>query len=350
MEETCLFCGQKVLVETIHNGPSKNNPICHKFNCQTCGLHILSNAVHAKKKSGQLLGTPQELVNCGSKSLEVKKEYPKKISYWVLDENSPQVEELKNHPEVVVCVFEEIKHSTVEHANKPYVLLEQISKRASKDGAYKYSPVLKEDVCFSKIPDLEELKTLITFLVEKGLVQQKGTFSDEDLARKDISPHNVRLTVEGWDFIWRKNSFPNTNKVFIGIQFNWEDESLREEVLKSIKNACKKNNYDADIVTQDHTGNVTDQIISEIKKSRFMVAELTYNNKGVYFESGFARGLGMPVFHLIRDTHIDGNDNEGKKIHFDIQQVMYRKWNDPQELETELDSWIFGTIGPFEKS
>jgi nucleoside 2-deoxyribosyltransferase len=135
----------------------------------------------------------------------------------------------------------------------------------------------------------------------------------------------------------------------IAIQFIWPDEQeLRQEVLLAIKEACKSNGYEADVVNQDHTGNVSDQIISDIKKSRFVVAELTYNNRGVYFEAGFSRGLGLPVFHLVRNGHIDGEDKEGKKVHFDIQQLMYRKWTNPEELKNGLKSWIAATVGPYE--
>jgi hypothetical protein len=52
----------------------------------------------------------------------------------------------------------------------------------------------------------------------------------------------------------------------------------------------------------------------DIRTARFLVAELTYGNRGAYYEAGFAAGLGKPVFYLCEEsrfrrvsTHFDTN-------------------------------------------
>jgi nucleoside 2-deoxyribosyltransferase len=40
---------------------------------------------------------------------------------------------------------------------------------------------------------------------------------------------------------------------------------------------------------------ITDEIIAGIKECRFVVADLTGYRDGVYFEAGYAKGLGKPV-------------------------------------------------------
>ena len=74
---------------------------------------------------------------------------------------------------------------------------------------------------------------------------------------------------------------------------------------------------------------------------------MTYNNRGVYFESGYARGRDIPVFHVVRNDHIDGEGD--KKLHFDIQQIQYQDWETPQELRKKLTDWIMAHLGNYKE-
>ena len=40
---------------------------------------------------------------------------------------------------------------------------------------------------------------------------------------------------------------------------------------------------------------ITDRILSEIRRAEFIVADFTRQRQSVYFEAGFARGLGREV-------------------------------------------------------
>jgi len=58
-----------------------------------------------------------------------------------------------------------------------------------------------------------------------------------------------------------------------------------------------------------------------------VVVEITYHNRGAYYEAGFAKGLGIPVYFVVRKgfTSLIPDDNStGRRIHFDIAQIMYR--------------------------
>ena len=59
---------------------------------------------------------------------------------------------------------------------------------------------------------------------------------------------------------------------------------------------------------------------ARIKRSRFLVADVTGGRQGVYFEGGFAKGLGLPVIW----TCSHGTDAELKKwMHFDTRQYNH---------------------------
>ena len=52
---------------------------------------------------------------------------------------------------------------------------------------------------------------------------------------------------------------------------------------------------------------IDDEIIGEIRRSRFLVADFTHGDKGargsVYYEAGFAYGLGLPVGSILPEGH-----------------------------------------------
>ena len=70
------------------------------------------------------------------------------------------------------------------------------------------------------------------------------------------------------------------------------------------------------------TGGVVDRILAEIRKSKFVVADFTACDNckhigargGVYFEAGFALGLGKTVFLTCRK-------NRTEAVHFDVNHL-----------------------------
>ena len=82
---------------------------------------------------------------------------------------------------------------------------------------------------------------------------------------------------------------------------------------------------------------IDDRIISEIRKSGLLVADFTGNRGGVYFEAGFALGLGIPVVWTCRKTHIE-------YVHFDTRQYNHIVWEDPESLRQQLIDRVAATI------
>jgi len=85
-------------------------------------------------------------------------------------------------------------------------------------------------------------------------------------------------------------------------------------------------------------GKICDEIILEIRRSRFVVAEVSGQNRGVYYEAGFAMGMGIPVIWCCKETAIG-------KCHFDTRQFNHIVWKDPVDLKTKLANRIMATIG-----
>lgn len=72
---------------------------------------------------------------------------------------------------------------------------------------------------------------------------------------------------------------------------------------------------------------ITDQIVQMISRARFVVADLSHERPNVYFELGFARGLGKTVITIAR---------EGTTIHFDVKDWTCISYIDSRLLERDL--------------
>ncbi len=60
---------------------------------------------------------------------------------------------------------------------------------------------------------------------------------------------------------------------------------------------------------------------------------------GVYYEAGFAQGLGIPVIWTVKADHID-------HVHFDTRQFNHITWTDAADLREKLKNRIGAVLGP----
>jgi hypothetical protein len=72
---------------------------------------------------------------------------------------------------------------------------------------------------------------------------------------------------------------------------------------------------------------ITDRMLSMIRRARLIVADLTNERPNVYFELGYARGIGKTVITICR---------EGTHIHFDIYNWTHLSYIDSRPLERDL--------------
>jgi nucleoside 2-deoxyribosyltransferase len=77
----------------------------------------------------------------------------------------------------------------------------------------------------------------------------------------------------------------------------------------------------------------------EIKISKFIIADLTHNNAGAYWEAGFAEGIGKSVIYTCEKSVFENADT---KPHFDVNHHLTIIWDkeDPEEAVEELKAAI----------
>ena len=177
-----------------------------------------------------------------------------------------------------------------------------------------------------------ELEYLLNYLVAQGWLDKTSeTFGLIDLA----------ITVEGYARLAEmENMIVDSSQVFVAM---WFDELLDPVYDEAISPAIKNMGYEAiRLDRRHHLDKIDDQIIAEIKRSRFIIADFTHGEKGarggVYYEAGFAHGINIPVIFTCREDMVD-------HLHFDTRQYPHIVWNSPEELKRQLEDRIGAVIG-----
>lgn len=89
----------------------------------------------------------------------------------------------------------------------------------------------------------------------------------------------------------------------------------------------------------EHNHRIDDEIIAQIKRCRFLVADFTEQKYGVYFEAGFALGLGRNIIWMC-------NHSEHDKLHFDTRQFNHILYEDAEKAKRALTNRIVALEGP----
>jgi hypothetical protein len=172
-----------------------------------------------------------------------------------------------------------------------------------------------------------EANAFLGFLTENGYIKQVNS--------------NYTLTMEGWLAAeQREIDTKASSQAFVAM---WFDPSMDDLWLNGILPAISGSGYSPfRIDGKEHVNKIDDEIISEIRKSRFLVADFTslrdMPRGGVYFEAGFAFGLNIPVIWMCRADLID-------QVHFDTRQYNHITWTDSGDLRAKLKNRIGAVLG-----
>lgn len=147
---------------------------------------------------------------------------------------------------------------------------------------------------------------------------------------------NTELDMKGWEKAANLMEAGSRSKVcFIAMSFSPElDGIYNDGIAPAIIEAGYSPNR-VDLV--EHNEKICDFIIKEIRASKFMVADMTFQRANVLFEAGFAHGLNRPVIWTCR------NDTRIEEI-FDTRQYNHIIWENAADLKKRLYNRIMATI------
>lgn len=147
---------------------------------------------------------------------------------------------------------------------------------------------------------------------------------------------HFRPTPAGWQRVTElRKTEKDSDQAFVAMWFAPELGSIYEEGFKPALEAVGYQPVRIDLV--QHNQKIDDRIVAEIRRSGLLVADFTGNRGGVYFEAGFAMGLGIPVIWTCHATEIE-------QVHFDTRQYNHITWTDATDLKQKLVDRIEATI------
>ena len=195
------------------------------------------------------------------------------------------------------------------------------------------TPEYKGALAWSESTGWGDIVFLSDYLSQKGWVDIAGRSSKYD-------PEGVTVTVDGYARIGDLKTYVDSAQAFVAM---WFDSEMNDAYEKGIKPAILQSGYKPMRIDQKADANkLDDEIIAEIRRSRFLVADMTHGEGGargsVYFEAGFAMGLGIQIIYTCHSDWID-------KVHFDTRQYVHTLWKTPEELREGLMGRIQALIG-----
>jgi nucleoside 2-deoxyribosyltransferase len=147
------------------------------------------------------------------------------------------------------------------------------------------------------------------------------------------------ITSKGWQQITElRHTQSKSTKAFVAMSFAPE---LDEFFINAVEPGVQTAGYEAlRIDRTEHNNRIDDEIIAAIRQTKFLIADFTNNRGGVYYEAGFAKGLGHEVIWSVREDHLG-------EVHFDTRQYNFLRWqmDDLPGFAKALQNRIEATVG-----
>jgi len=152
----------------------------------------------------------------------------------------------------------------------------------------------------------------------------------------DESTKGYRLALRGWERLEELlQKEIKSRQAFVAM---WFDKTLDDAWKKGFKPALEETGYTPlRIDLKEHNEKICDIIVAGIRESGLLVADFTGQRGGVYFEAGFAKGLGIPVIWTCRK-------DDKRNLHFDTRQYNHIIWEKPEDLKKQLINRIRATL------
>ena len=142
--------------------------------------------------------------------------------------------------------------------------------------------------------------------------------------------HDLSITTTGLSKLVVENAKINSKDCFVAMSF---DSLLRDVYEKGISGAIRESGFNPlridDDIKMSTEFTINDAMLAAIKKSKFLIADFTDHKRGVYFEAGYALGLGKKVIYTCREDNIEA-------AHFDTRNYPHILWKDAKDLKKKL--------------
>ncbi len=310
----CILCGNKAEFYR------KSIRRCSEYSCKDCGIYAVSDSFQSDRiKLHSLMRYYLKHVN---------KESTKEICF-VSDNKNIQDDD---YTYVDTKTLENLYPTTL--ARRVEMVMINLSE---------YIKVLGDRYWLSGIVDKHQEKNIYNmFLVDdicgdENLLGQVNTICDI-LFEMGLTANNSidTFTIKGWEFIENiQEKQKELPQAFIAMSFSENMNSAKTKIIQAIVDS----GYIPMIISdKEHNNQIVPEILFEIKRSKFVIADLTEHRNGVYYEAGYAQALDKEVI-------ISCKSEDFGKTHFDVAQKNTVVWQDEDDLYERLLKRIESTIG-----
>lgn len=152
---------------------------------------------------------------------------------------------------------------------------------------------------------------------------------------------HATLTFAGWDrYEELRRGTHVYQKAFMAMKFG--DATLDDVLERVLKPSALRAGFELFKLTDaPRAGLIDNRMRAEIQASDFLVADLTHDNLGAYWEAGYAEGLGKPVIYTCERAKF-----EQARTHFDTNHHLTILWDAsaPENCAQEFTATIRATL------
>jgi hypothetical protein len=290
----CYLCGHEAQRINI---PS--NPLLHGIECPICGRYIITSHVLMVK----LASVPE------------KKYLLSALTRQASDAGKPLTINTENFDSLIESISYPL--SPLKKMNDALLFFMKKHNRADE----LIDPNLATDYPLVIAHDAYEFRYFLETLEKQGLLEAPENTGGIHFGR-------IRLTPKGWErALELQKSQIDSDQAFVAMSFSSEFNDAWQNGFKPALEAVGFHPYRVD--QDEYNGRIDDKIITEIQHSGLLVADFSGHRQSVYFEAGFAKGLGIPVIWTCRESDIG-------EAHFDTRQYNHVLWNNPDEILLRL--------------
>jgi len=307
--DSCKLCGGKP--SEVEDGGRLEYK--YRVKCPRCGVYIITDhAVNAE---------PDHFVKERLHLISA-------VARWSSERGNPlQIEEklLKDRSEFEARILSVCPRNTQEKLDGILAYMAEQSKHPGKETDFN----ARRDYPLFYCKSPYELDVYTKHLFRQGFL--------DDIGQTPGGILRLKVTVKGWQKV-EEQAKPNieSKQAFVAMWFDDEVKSAYSEGIAKLEEDTGFSMFRIDM--KQFNNKICDKILAEIRRSRFVIADVTGHRQGVYFEAGFAMGMGLPVIWTCREDQIEG-------CHFDTRQYNHITWNNEVELREKLRDRIIATIG-----
>jgi nucleoside 2-deoxyribosyltransferase len=254
----CPLCGSQ--------GSFQPRGDANEYTCPRCGDYRMSGTAES------LLDEP--LLNRGAVSGWIRRQNSMGVTPNILNDDVPRLRALTKPP------FRERVEGYLVAAAAKTSRLDQL-----------IHPVASDLVGISYSDDPNDLSVILQYLQEEGMMTELLSVGD---ASRRLTPRGY---IQADELRTRRAA---STQAFVAMSFAPEMERVYEG---GIKPAIDQAGFAPMLIkNKEHANKIDDEIIAEIRRSAFLVADFTGHRQNVYFETGFAIGLARQVAGRVERT------------------------------------------------